>query len=160
MIIILMGVSGSGKTTIGQMLAHDLGCPFRDADEFHPPANIEKMSRSIPLTDEDRAAWLDALHDAIHQTLQNGEQAVFSCSALKQRYRDRLLRDNDGARLVYLKGDYNLILNRLQARRGHFFKPELLASQFADLEEPGNVLTVDISPPPEAVVAAIKRVIL
>jgi carbohydrate kinase (thermoresistant glucokinase family) len=152
-----MGVTGSGKTAIGQRLAAELGWAFDDADDFHPPANVAKMSQGMPLTDEDRWPWLDAIRQHIHNCLQRGQQAVVTCSALKQVYRDRLLQDNDGARLVYLKGDYALIERRLKARRGHFMPPDLLASQFAALEEPRGVITVDIAQSLARCVACIRQ---
>ncbi len=157
MVIILMGVSGSGKTLIGQLLAKDLGWPFYDGDDFHPQANIDKMSRGIPLNDEDRKPWLDILQQLIHKCLQEGQQAILACSALKQAYRDHLLKDNPGALFVYLKGTYDLILRRLQERKGHYMKADLLTSQFNTLEEPKGVLTIDVDQEPETIVQLIKQ---
>jgi gluconokinase len=157
MVILLVGVSGSGKTTLGRRLAADLGWAFYDADDFHPAASVAKMSQGVPLTDEDRWPWLDAIQAHIHACLARGERAVVTCSALKQVYRERLLRDNAGARIVYLKGDYAVIAQRLKGRRGHFMPPGLLDSQFAALEEPQGVITVDIAQGPARCVAQIRR---
>ncbi len=155
MLVVLMGVAGSGKTLIGQMLAESLGWHFRDADSFHPAANIEKMSRGIPLTDADREPWLDAIRHALCAWHAAGQNAVVTCSALKQRYRDRLSRGCD-INFVYLKGTFDLIHNRIAARQSHFMKPEMLASQFADLEEPTDAIVVDISATPEEVIRKIR----
>jgi gluconokinase len=157
MIIILMGVSGSGKTTIGSLLAQDLGWPFYDGDDFHPQANINKMRQGIPLTDEDRDSWLTALRHHIDTLLANRQSAVLACSALKQAYRDRLGGDRPAVRFIYLKGDYALIRQRLQKRQGHFMPADLLKSQFATLEVPEDVLAIDISRTPEVIVNSIKR---
>jgi len=157
MIVILIGVSGSGKTTIGQLLAEDLGWQFYEGDDFHPQANIDKMSQGIPLTDADRAPWLAALNRLIRDLIREGRSAVIASSALKQAYRDRLLRDRQDVRVVYLKGDYDLIQKRLQERPGHFMKASLLASQFDALEEPEGVLAVDTTQEPETLVSLIKR---
>jgi carbohydrate kinase (thermoresistant glucokinase family) len=158
-VIILMGVSGSGKTTIGTQLADELGWEFFDGDEFHPAANIDKMAQGTPLTDEDRWPWLRALHDFIHERLIVGVPAVVACSALKADYRRILLDGNQGAQLVYLKGRRELIRRRLEERAGHFFNAELLASQFDALEEPSpdEALHVSIDQPPEAIVETIKQ---
>lgn len=155
--IVLIGVAGCGKTTIGQKLAASLGWPFRDADEFHPPENVAKMSAGIPLTDQDRGPWLAAIRAYIDTNLARGESLVVTCSALRETYRERLIGDGTRVKLVHLAGDYNLILQRLQQRQGHFMKPEMLKSQFATLETPINAVTVDIGQPPEAIVAEIKR---
>jgi gluconokinase len=157
MIIILMGVSGSGKTTVGRLLARDLGWPFYDGDDFHPQANIDKMRQGIPLTDADRDSWLTALRRQIDNLIGNHQSAVLACSALKQAYRDRLRGDWPEVRFIYLKGDYALIRRRLRKRRGHFMKADLLTSQFATLEEPQGVPTVDIAQTPEAIVECIKQ---
>jgi len=157
MIIILMGVSGSGKTTIGHLLAQDLGWPFYDGDDFHPQANIDKMRRRIPLTDDDRDAWLTALRHQIDTLVDTRQSAVLACSALKQTYRERLGRGQPEVRFIYLKGDPALIRQRLQKRRGHFMPADLLASQFATLEEPQGVPAIDIAQTPETVVDLIKR---
>jgi gluconokinase len=142
-IILLMGVQGSGKTTVGRALAEHLGWRFADADEFHPPENIAKMAAGIPLDDRDRAPWLAELRTEIDRTLADRSNLVLTCSALKERYRQRLL--TDGVALVYLRGTRELIASRLKSRAGHFAKLDLLNSQFADLEEPTNALTIDVS---------------
>ena len=157
MIIILMGVSGSGKTTIGQRLAQTSGWPFYDGDQFHPPANIAKMQQGMPLTDEDRWPWLHMLRARIETWVQQDMSAVLACSALKQAYREHLVIDEAEVKLVYLKGDYDLIHERLAQRRGHFMPPGLLASQFAALEEPKRGIVVDIVHPPETIVALIRE---
>ena len=157
MIVILIGVSGVGKTAIGQLLAEDLGWQFYEGDDFHPQANIDKMRQGIPLTDADRAPWLAALNRLIRDLVREGQSAVVACSALKQAYRDRLLRYTQDVRVVYLKGDYDLIRKRLQERPGHFMKANLLASQFDALEEPERVLAVDTAQEPETIVSLIKR---
>jgi gluconokinase len=154
MLVLVMGVAGSGKTLIGSMLAQALGSKFADADEFHPAANIDKMSRGIPLTDTDREPWLRAIRHALCDWSAAGEDAVVTCSALKQSYRDQLSRDCD-VEIVYLKGEFDLIHSRLAQRAGHFMKPEMLASQFADLEEPADAMVVDVSKRPEEIVAEI-----
>ena len=157
MIIILMGVSGSGKTTIGARLAQALGWPFYDGDQFHPPANVAKMQQGMPLTDEDRWPWLHALRAHIATCIQQGVSAVLACSALKQAYRERLMIDEAEVKLAYLKGDYDLIHERLAQRQGHFMPPDLLASQFAALEEPEQGVVVDIGHRPETIVALIRE---
>ena len=160
MIIILMGVSGAGKTFIGERLAAGLGWSFYEGDDYHPQRNIDKMSKGRALTDADRAPWLHALHDLIGELRAQDEGAILSCSALKRAYRDRLVRGYDDVRIVYLRGSYDLIRQRLEDRQGHFMKAELLASQFQALEEPEpseNVLTVDISQNPKTIVEAIQR---
>ncbi len=148
-----MGVVGSGKTTIGQLLAQRLGWQFADADDFHPPGNIDKIHRGVPLDDSDRAPWLSALRIGIEQWNADGENVVLACSALKRRYRDEL---SDGAvQFIYLKGSYELILSRLRARQGHFASDSILTSQFADLEEPHDAVTVSVDKTPEAIVSEI-----
>jgi gluconokinase len=155
MVVVLMGVAGSGKTTIGRGLSKELGWKFYDADDFHPRPNVEKMSRGVPLDDTDRIPWLEALRELVRACLERGESAVLACSALKENYREYLLID-EGVKLVYLKGDYDLIQDRLRTRRGHFMKPEMLDSQFATLEEPEQGIHVDISSPPEEIIKAIR----
>jgi gluconokinase len=157
MVIILMGVAGAGKTTIGQLLAGELGWKFYDGDDYHPKANIEKMRQGIPLTDEDRIPWLTAIRRIILESVSEGEDAVIACSGLKQSYRESLLKENEPVTLVYLKGDYGLLHKRLEHRHDHFAGEELLASQFATLEEPQDALMVDVSQEPAAVVESIKR---
>lgn len=158
-VIILMGVSGAGKTTVGTRLSEALGWEFFDGDAFHPAANIDKMAAGIPLTDEDRWPWLRAIHDFIHERLMTNTPAVVACSALKAAYREVLLDGNEGARLVYLKGSYDLIRHRLKVRTDHFFDAELLDTQFAALEEPDpdDVLTIEVDRPPGEIVRIIKR---
>jgi len=142
---IVMGVSGCGKSSICKALAENLGWDFHDADDFHPPANVAKMASGIPLDDSDRAPWLDSLHDLISSSLTQNRPGVLACSALKERYRQQLMKGNDGVQLVYLKGSYDLIWSRMIARKDHWMKPHMLQSQFTTLEEPANALTVDIS---------------
>jgi gluconokinase len=156
MILIVMGVAGSGKSTIGQLLAERLGCAFYDGDDFHPAANVEKMRRGQPLTDEDRSSWLSVLADLIRACLQRHQAAVIACSALKQSYRDQL-QVADDVRFIYLRGTYDLLEARLRQRSGHYMPPSLLASQFAALEEPRDALTLDIDAPPDQIVAGIVR---
>lgn len=159
MIIVLTGVSGSGKTTVGKLLAHNLGWPFLDGDDLHPPNNVKKMTRGVPLGDEDRLPWLDALRERMAAMVERGESAVVACSALKKAYRDRLRGNLPQIRLVYLRGSYDLIEQRMRERRGHFFKADLLKSQFAILEETGDITQVDISRGPEAVAAAVREAV-
>jgi gluconokinase len=153
MFVIVMGVSGCGKSTIGRLLAERLDCPFYDGDDFHPAANIAKMSQGIPLNDEDRAGWLAALADLIRSSLQKGESGVLACSALKQRYRDQLRVDDKQVKFVYLKGSYELIKARMLARPGHYMKPGMLDSQFATLEEPVDAVAVSIENSPQEIVS-------
>lgn len=156
-LILLMGVAGSGKTTIGRALAAALGWEYHEADDFHSAANKEKMGRGIPLDDADRAPWLAAIRAAMETCLAAGRPAVFTCSALKAQYRDVLLGDFPGVALVHLTGDPALLLARLQGRAGHYMKPEMLASQLATLEPPAGTLTLDIARPPEILVANIRN---
>jgi gluconokinase len=150
--VVVMGVSGAGKSTVGRLVAARLDCPFRDADSFHPQANIEKMSRGEALTDDDRWPWLRAIADWIAAHRAAGTTCVVTCSALKRRYRDLITAQQCAdVRLVYLKGDMELIAARLKARKGHFMPPALLRSQFDALEEPGDdesalVLSIDAAP--------------
>lgn len=156
MILILMGVAGSGKTTIGQLLAQELRWPFYDGDDFHPSANIDKMSRGVALTDEDRVAWLASLRQLIERLLSEHQSAIVACSALKQSYRRDLKGEDDEVQFVYLKGDRDLMRQRLEQRSGHFMKANLLTSQFETLEEPRGVLTVDAARTPQAIVSFIR----
>jgi carbohydrate kinase (thermoresistant glucokinase family) len=157
-VMIVMGVSGSGKSTIGAILARRLHWEFEDADWLHPPSNVDKMHNGIPLTDEDRRPWLEAVAAWIDHTRRAGEHAVVACSALKRRYRDILIGDRTDVRLVYLRGDEKLIARRIATRHEHFMPQGLLHSQFEALEEPGTdeaPVTVSIEPHPRAVVAQI-----
>ena len=158
MIVVLMGVSGSGKSTVGKILADDLGWTFVEADDYHPSANVEKMRGGTPLDDADRRPWLAALRDRIAEACRTGENVVLACSALKHRYQDYLEQDDPPCvRYVYLEGSPELIQNRLAARTGHFMNPALLGSQFEALEPPPDALRVDITPPPEQIAADIRR---
>lgn len=154
MIIVLMGVAGSGKTTVGTRLAAALGCLYLDGDALHPGANIEKMMRGLPLTDADRQPWLEALHSRLFDAFHNRVGLVVGCSALKRAYRARL-RSGVPITWVYLKADKELIRSRLRGRVGHFFQADLIASQFAELEEPSNAIVVDVSPPVAEIVEQI-----
>jgi gluconokinase len=157
-IIVVMGVSSSGKTTIGALLAGRLDWEFEDADWFHPASNIDKMHAGIPLTDEDRWPWLHDIAAWIDRTRKLDEHAVLACSALKRRYRDVLMKGRPDVRLIYLKGSEPLIARRMAARHGHFMPRELLHSQFEALEEPGadeNPITVSVERRPREVVAQI-----
>ncbi len=162
MIVIVMGVSGSGKSTIGKMLASELNWEFFDADDFHPSANIEKMRQGIPLTDADRMPWLLTLQDAIASILQQDRNAVLACSALKSSYREIMLDNCDRSqiRLVYLKGSFQLIQERLKQRQNHYMSPDLLQSQFDILEEPEDAIYVDISQPMDAIAQQISQMVI
>jgi carbohydrate kinase (thermoresistant glucokinase family) len=155
-IVLVMGVSGCGKTTTGQALAQELGWRFLDADDFHPETNVAKMASGIPLTDEDRWPWFDRIVAEMRRVSASGQHAVVACSALKQIYRDRLAAGGD-VRVVYLKGDAATIEPRLARRAGHFMPASLLPSQLATLEEPTDAIVVDIREPVAAQVAAITR---
>ena len=154
---IVMGVSGSGKTSVGKSLAEHLGWDFYDADDFHPPANIEKMSNGMPLDDSDRVPWLASLHDLISSSLIQNRPGVLACSALKEHYRQRLLEGNAGVQIVYLKGSYELIWSRMTRRKNHYMKADMLKSQFDALEEPAHALTVDISLPVEEILQVVLK---
>ncbi len=156
MIILLMGVSGSGKTTVGKLLADSLHWEFRDADEFHSPQNIEKMRQGIPLTEADRTPWLQELQAALKHWLQENKQVVLACSALKNSYRQSLLIDHDRIKLVYLKGSYSLIQKRLQERHNHYMSADLLESQFNTLEEPLDALVIDVAQPTQLIIETIR----
>ncbi|MBD1935266.1 MULTISPECIES: gluconokinase [Cyanophyceae] len=157
MIIIVMGVSGSGKSTVAELLAKELNWDFSDADSFHSPTNIEKMSQGVPLTDADRMPWLQAMQQAIDQWLQKDKNVVLACSALKESYRQALWRDPEQMELVYLKGSFEAIAQRLGLRQNHFMTKKLLQSQFDTLEEPQKGITVDVSGSPDAIVQQIQR---
>jgi carbohydrate kinase (thermoresistant glucokinase family) len=157
-ILVVMGVSGAGKSTIGVLLARALGYPFQEGDDLHPPANIEKMRSGRPLTDADRAPWLARVAALIDDWRRHGEGGVVACSALKRAYRAVIIGDRPGVRLVYLEASYELIRRRVEARRGHFMPVALLRSQFDDLEPPTpeeRPIVVDVEDPPEAAVATI-----
>jgi gluconokinase len=150
-----MGPTGSGKTTIGKLLAAQMNWEFADGDSFHSPANIEKMSRGIPLTDSDRAPWLAAMRDAIVQWIADRANVVLACSALKHAYREQL-RAGPEVKIVYLKGSYELFRQRILGRHGHFAGEGILAGQFGDLQEPADAVTVDAAHTPEEIVAEIR----
>lgn len=154
-IILLMGVAGTGKSTIGRMLAATLGWPYFEADDFHPPGNKEKMSQGIPLTDEDRIPWLSAIRTKIEACRVSGQNAVFSCSALKVKYRTLLGIGAPGLTLVHLTGDLGTVLARVGQRQEHYLKPGLVQSQFDALEPPSDALTIDIKLSPDEIVQTI-----
>jgi gluconokinase len=156
MVVIVMGVTGAGKTTVGNMLAGQLAWTYVDADSFHSAANVDKMRRGIPLDDADRAPWLQAMRDAISQWIQDRGNVVLACSALKRSYRDEL-RVGPEVRVVYLKGSKELISSRLRQRHGHFAGESILAGQFADLEEPTDAIVVDVGLSPEEIVRGIRE---
>jgi carbohydrate kinase (thermoresistant glucokinase family) len=156
--VIILGVSAAGKTTVGELLAQELGWAFYEGDDLHSPANVEKMHAGIPLTDEDRWPWLESLRELVKRCLAKGENAILACSALKKAYR-RHLRVNSEVNLVYLRGDFTLIANQVGHRHAHFMNPALLRSQFADLEEPQpaeGVLTIQLGRAPHELVEEIK----
>ena len=155
MFIIIMGVSGCGKTTIGKRTADKLGVPYYEGDEFHPLKNVDKMSQGIPLTDGDREDWLEKVSQLIQTKLVAGESGIFSCSALKENYRKRLRIDPERVHLIYLKGSYELIISRLQNRTDHYMPVHLLRSQFDALEEPREVFTVNIDQLPDAILSEV-----
>lgn len=158
MVIVLMGVSGTGKTTVGKVLATKLGWDFVEGDDYHPTANIKKMRAGIPLTDEDRCPWLQALRQRIEEACQQGENVIVACSALKREYRQYLERhDLECVNYVFLHGSEELISRRLAERKGHFMDPNLLQSQFEALEVPEGTLQFDITPAPEKIAAEIRR---
>ncbi len=156
MIVILMGVVGVGKTTVGRLLAQQLKWKFADADDFHPAANIEKIRRGIALNDDDRRPWLKLLRNSIANWSSAGVDVVLACSALKENYRQQLTTGPD-VRFVYLKGSADLIARRLRSRQGHFADGQILVSQIADLEEPEAAIAVDVDKPPEQIVAEIRK---
>src|SRR2546423_9250077 len=157
MVAIIWGVAGVGKTTIGQLLAKELGWKFYDADDFHPAGNIAKMKRGEALTDEDRQPWLARLREKIEGSITNGENAVVACSALKKKYRDQL-RAGPEVKFIFLRGSRSRITEQIKSRRGHFFDPNLLDSQFSDLEEPASPadsLTFEVGDEPQTVAKKI-----
>ncbi|RQS24976.1 gluconokinase [Burkholderia sp. Bp8992] len=159
MILIAMGVSGAGKSLIGEMLAERLSCSYTDGDAFHSAANKEKMHNGIPLTDDDRWPWLRTIRAAIEEKQRAGETAVFTCSSLKRSYRDVLRGTDTDVRFVYLKGSFEVLHERLKSRTGHFFDPSLLKSQLDTLEEPGpdEAIEVSIELTPEQIVDQVMR---
>ena len=159
-VVVLMGVSGSGKSTVGERHAAALGCPFHEGDDFHPAANVAKMKQGVPLTTADRMPWLEGIAAKIDALLLARQSAVLSCSALQRAYRDIIIGDRPRVALVYLKGSYDLIQHRLEGRHGHFMPASLLKSQFDTLEEPTpdeHAIVVDIALPPPEICAAILR---
>ncbi len=156
MIVIVMGVVGAGKTTVGRLLAEQLDWQFADADDFHPPSNVEKIRQGIALSDDDRKPWLACLRAAITNWIAGKRNVVLACSALKRSYR-RELEAGPAVRFVYLKGSADLIEARLRSRQGHFAGEPILASQFADLEEPERAVTVEIASTPSEIVAEIRQ---
>lgn len=157
MVVILMGVAGSGKTTVGKQLAADLGWGFVDADDYHPPQNRAKMAAGIPLTDDDRMPWLTRLADVIREYQEQGKSLVMACSALREAYRRKLGVDQSEIRTVYLEGTRQELLDRLAARKHAFFNPNLLDSQLATLEEPSGGMILRIDRSPEELAAAIRK---
>ncbi len=153
--VIVMGVSGSGKSTVGARLAQQLGWPFYDGDHFHPPANVAKMAAGIPLSDVDRAGWLETLATLIRSNLAVGQSGVLACSALRRSYRAHLQVEPQRVHFVFLKGPYDLIWERMTRRQDHYMQPLLLQSQFAALEEPDAALVLDIRLEPERLVERI-----
>jgi gluconokinase len=156
LIIIVMGVTGSGKTTVGSLLARQLRWRFADADDFHPKSNVEKMRLGIPLNDNDRRPWLERLRAEIANQNAEGRNLVLACSALKEEYRE-MLTIGPAVKFVYLKGSAEIIAHRLEARHGHFADEKILAGQFADLEEPDNAVAFDIAGTPEEIVTEIRK---
>jgi len=154
-VVLLMGVSGAGKSTVGKLLASELGWEFADADDFHPAANVEKMRNGIPLTDTDRGPWLESLRAVIADWIEAGKNGVLACSALKKAYRDMLVVGSE-VRVVYLKADREVLRERLLGRHGHYMKEGLLESQIATLEEPTGVIVVNGDEPPEDVAREIR----
>ena len=155
MIVVLMGVSGSGKTTVGEIVARELAWPYLDADDYHPAGNVEKMRAGTPLTDADRWPWLDRMNALMREQQARGENLVLGCSALKQVHRDRLALGLREVRWVHLRGTFELIQSRLQARKHRYMPASLLQSQFATLEEPADALTVDIADTPQALARTV-----
>jgi len=156
MILILMGTTGAGKTTVGEILSRELGWEFADADNFHSPENVAQMSKGIGLTDEDRKPWLAALRQKIEQWIAAGNSGILACSALKKTYRDELTVGPE-VKWIYLKGTFDEISRRVAARQGHYAKQDLVVSQFAALEEPGDAMIVDVSRSPEEIASEVRK---
>lgn len=161
MVLILMGVSGSGKTTVGRQLADEFGWPFYEGDDFHSDASVEKMSRGVPLDDADRKSWLEKIHDLAARRIEDGRSAVVACSALKQKYRATIRGDHgERVQFVYLKGSFDLIKQRLKERTNHYMPASLLKSQFKAMQEPDaeeeGVVEVNIAQPPPAIAEDIR----
>ena len=159
MVVIVMGVTGAGKTTIGRALAASLGWEFHDGDDLHTDASKRKMHQGIPLDDADRAPWLIAIRKLIETMLAEGRNGVVACSALKQAYRDEIVVDPNLVKVVYLKGSKEVLADRLRDRSGHFMNPDLLQSQFDTLEEPHDAIVVDVAAAPEAIVNEIRSLL-
>jgi gluconokinase len=155
-IIVVMGVTGAGKTTVGHLLAAELGWEFADGDDFHPVANVERMRRGVPLSDDDRQPWLEQLREEISRCDAERRNLVLACSALKKSYR-AMLEVSPAVKFVYLKGEPGHIAERLSKRRGHFSDEKILAAQFADLEEPQNAVIADITATPQEIVSQIRK---
>jgi gluconokinase len=151
MIFIVMGVSGSGKTTVGKAVSNKFGWKYYEGDEYHPAENVEKMKNWIPLNDEDRLPWLLSLRKVIEEAISKRENIVISCSALKEAYR-KILKVSEEVKFIYLKGSYDLIRKRMEERIPHFFKPEMLKSQFDVLKEPQQAIEIDISKSSESII--------
>ncbi len=161
MVVVIFGVAGVGKTTVGKYLAKELGWEFYDADDFHPASNIEKMGSGVSLTDEDRRLWLEKLRNLIERCLAANENAVLACSALKKKYRDRL-RASAEVKFVFLRADRERVTKQLENRRGHYFDSKLLESQFADLEEPRSdedAVMIDVTGEPRGVAGKIESIL-
>ena len=157
MLIIITGVSGVGKTTIGKLLSENIGWTFYEGDDYHTNVNLAKMRNGTPLTDDDRWPWLDALRRKISEIVVHEENAILSCSALKESYRTRLGSGLKDIVFVYLRGDYQLVRNRITKRVGHFMSANLIASQYSDLEEPQDTIVVDAALEPMAIINYLKR---
>ncbi|HKJ26154.1 MAG TPA: gluconokinase [Anaerolineales bacterium] len=153
--VILMGVSGCGKTSVGERLSDDLGWPFYDGDDFHPQGNIDKMAQGVPLNDDDRRPWLEGLHALIVEEFDQGNSLIVASSALKAKYRQILKGEREDVYFVHLSGSFELIFERMQQRSGHYMKAEMLRSQFADLEPPQHALTISIDQPVNGIVTEI-----
>ena len=160
MLILVMGVAGAGKTTVGTRLASALGWAFADADDFHSPQNVAKMTAGVPLTDEDRAPWLDDLQAFVRRASLSGGSLVLACSALKASYRQLLCSASSRAAIVFLKADRSLISQRLSQRRGHYMPASLVESQFMDLEEPNDAITIPADWPADRILAAVRAHLL